>query len=75
MGHIPVVGVNADLPIFSVGEIKDEYQVIMEISLSLAEKCDAILMIGNSPGANRELQVFLKKNKPVFYDLNQIPRE
>lgn len=70
-GHIPIVGINAALPIALIdGEKKS--QIIMEISLSLAERCDAILMLGKSPGANQEMQVFLNKNKPIFYTLEQI---
>src|SRR5436305_8806814 len=53
-GHIPVVGVNAALPIVGGSGGEDEYEAIMRISLALAERCDAILIIAESPGANRE---------------------
>jgi hypothetical protein len=37
-----------------LGSDSDHYEAMMAISLALVDKCDAILMIGSSPGANRE---------------------
>jgi len=73
MGHIPVIGVNAALPIIeAVGE--DSFDdLMMPISLALAERCDAVLRIGGpSKGADQEVEVFLKKGLPVFYQLDEI---
>ena len=43
-GHVPVVGVNAALPVLEWLEPEvDRYEAIMAISLALVEKCDAIL--------------------------------
>jgi DNA-binding response OmpR family regulator len=54
-GHIPVIGVNAALPIVErLGTAVDRYEAIMAISLALVAQCEAILVIGESAGANRE---------------------
>ena len=53
LGHIPVIGVNAALPIADcLGADDNRYEIIMSISLALVDRCDAILMIGESNGAN-----------------------
>ena len=73
-GHVPVIGVNVALPIIeSVGfETFDE--LMMPISLAMAERCDAVLRIGGpSEGADQEVEVFQKKGLPIYYDLNDIP--
>lgn len=72
-GHIPVIGVNAALPVVEQAKPHDPYQTIMDISLALAEKCDAVLMIGESRGANLERDVFRRKGLAVFDDLEQVP--
>jgi len=72
-GHIPVVGVNAALPIVEMGNFNNEYDVIMRISVALAEKCDAILCLGTSKGVEMEKQAFVKKGLPVYEDLSEIP--
>ena len=35
-----------------------KYEAIMKISLAVVEKCDAILLLAASPGANREKELF-----------------
>jgi hypothetical protein len=72
-GHIPVVGVNAALPIVEMGNFKNDYDVIMSISVALAEKCDAILTLGTSKGVEMEKQAFAKRGLPVYEDLSEIP--
>lgn len=71
-GHIPVIGLNAALPVVEQAHVSDPYKAIMDISLALAEKCDAILMVAESPGANRERAVFERKGLPIFYSLTEI---
>jgi hypothetical protein len=71
-GHIPVIGMNAALPVVDMANPPDRYPAIMDISIALAERCDAILMIGESPGANRERDVFLRKGLPVYVDVEEI---
>lgn len=75
MGHIPIIGMNAALPIVSIADIEDKYKATMEISLAVINACDAILMIGESPGANKERDLILSKGLPVYYSLEEIPFE
>lgn len=64
---------NRALPVVAQSKVLDEYEAIMKISLALADACDAILMIGESPGANREQAVLEAKGRPVYSALNEIP--
>jgi Domain of unknown function (DUF4406) len=74
LGHIPVIGVNAALAVAEcLGPDANQYDVIMEISLALVDKCDAILVIGESAGANRERDLVRSKGLPVYRDLSEIP--
>ena len=72
-GHIPVIGVNAAL--FVADKLNDlpRREVINEISFAIAEKCDAILMIGSSPGTDIERDIIKNKGLPVYYSLEEIP--
>jgi hypothetical protein len=73
-GHTPLIGVNAALPIIkALGEDKYD-EIMMPISLALADKCDAVLRIGGpSKGADEEVEIFIKKGQPVYYDINEVP--
>lgn len=74
LGHIPVIGVNAALPIVEcLGVEANRYEAIMAISLALVDKCDAILILGESPGVNRERDLIRSKGLPVYEDLSEIP--
>lgn len=73
MGHIPVIGVNAALPVLEKSEVDDEYKLIMDISMAIIENCDAMLLLGESPGANRERDLVLSQGKPVYHSLQEIP--
>ena len=74
-GHIPVIGVNAALPVARWLETEaNSYEALMAISLALVDKCDALLLIRESPGANRERDLVKSKSLPVYYDVNEIPR-
>lgn len=74
LGHIPVIGVNAALPVIERLEPDaDRYEAIMAISLTLVDKCDAILIIGESAGVNRERDLVQSKGLPVYWNLNDIP--
>src|SRR5215510_6995287 len=69
-GHIPVIGVNAALPVLKWLEAEwDQYEAIMDISLALVDKCDALLIIGMSPGVMREWDLVRAKGLPVYEDL------
>jgi hypothetical protein len=74
LGHIPVIGVNAALPIVEcLGADLNQYDMMMAISLALVDRCDAILMIGESNGANREREVVRSKGLPVYLSIDEIP--
>ncbi len=72
-GHVPVIGVNAALPVLDSLDTEDEYEVIMTISLGVVGQCDALLLIGESPGANRERDLILSKGRPVYHTIDEIP--
>ena len=72
-GHIPVIGVNAALPVVKCLRTgTNQYEAIMAISLALVDKCEAILMIGESAGANRERDLIKGKGLPVYRDVSEI---
>ena len=72
-GHIPVIGVNAALPVVAwLDADADRYEAMMTISLALVDKCEAILIIGESPGVTRERDLVKSKGLPVYQDVNQI---
>ena len=74
LGHIPVIGVNLALPVVEhIGAQDNRYEAIMEISLAVVAKCDAILIIGESPGVNRERDLIRAKSLPVYDSIGEIP--
>jgi len=72
-GHLPLVGVNAALPIIQYTEVDHDYEVIMSISVAMMGACEALLVIGNSPGVEKEKEVFITKGLPVYYSLDEVP--
>ena len=72
-GHIPLIGVNAALPVVENYDGTDRYELIMAISMAVIDKCDALLMIGESPGANRERDLIAAKGLPIFFDIGEVP--
>jgi Domain of unknown function (DUF4406) len=74
MGHIPLIGMNAALPMVERASIKDKYKASMEISLAVIDNCEAILILGESPGVNKERDLILSKGLPVYYSLKEIPK-
>jgi len=75
MGHIPIIGVNAALPVLEKSEVDDEYKLIMDISMAMVESCDALLLLAESPGANKERDLIQSQGKPVYKSLSEIPAE
>lgn len=72
-GHIPIIGVNAALPVALMLPPKNRRDVINEISFAVVEKCDAILMVGSSPGADKEREIIEAKGLPVYFSIDEIP--
>lgn len=73
IGHTPIIGINAALPVLEHSNIPDTYEAIMSISMAVISCCEGILMIGESKGANRERDWFINKGLPVYYNINEIP--
>ena len=73
LGHIPLIGVNAALPVIERSNTADKYAGIMKISLAIIKSCDALLLIAESPGANKERDLILSQGKPVYYSIDEIP--
>ncbi len=73
-GHLPVIGVNNALPLIEeAGEARFD-ELMMPISLAMAERCDAVLRVGDaSQGADREVARFQAAGKPVFQSLDDLP--
>jgi hypothetical protein len=72
-GHIPVVGVNAAGPVVEQADVEDRYETVMRICEALAERCDAVLLVGESGGACREAEVFERRGRPVYRAVSEIP--
>jgi hypothetical protein len=72
MGHTPVIGMNAALPVLEKANVKDVYKCTMDISLAVINACDAILLIGDSPGVRKERDLILSKGLPVYYSIEEI---
>ncbi len=74
LGHIPVIGVNAALPVVELlGPEINQYEAMMAISLALVDKCDAILVIGESAGVKRERDLIMSSGRPVYLSVKDIP--
>ena len=74
MGHIPVIGMNTALPVLQKANVSDVYAATMNISLAVISACDALLLLAESPGANKERDLMLAQGKPVYRTLDEIPR-
>ncbi|MBL7930694.1 MAG: DUF4406 domain-containing protein [Bacteroidia bacterium] len=73
MGHIPLIGINAALPVTNLAKTVDAYKANMEISMAVISACEAILLLGESRGANMERDLIISKGLPVYYSLEEIP--
>ena len=72
-GHIPVIGVNAALFVLEKLTGESKRKAMMDISLAVVDKCDALLLIAESPGANQERDLILASGKKVFNHIDEIP--
>jgi hypothetical protein len=74
-GYIPIVGVNAALPIAQASHQENLFnEVMMPIALALVSRCDALLRVGgDSHGADAEVALMLAFGKKVFYHIDEIP--
>ncbi len=72
LGHIPIIGMNAALPVLEHANVSDKYKCTMDISLAVINACDALLLLAESPGANKERDLILSKGRPVFKSIDEI---
>jgi hypothetical protein len=73
-GHIPIIGVNMTLPIIQTIGVDKFDEIMMPISLALAERCDAVLRVGGpSKGADQEVEGFRTAGKPVYMNISEVP--
>jgi hypothetical protein len=72
-GYIPLIGLNAALPVIEKAQVPDRYKSIMDISLAVIDHCEALLLLAESPGANRERDLVLAKGLPVYFSLEDVP--
>ncbi|MBC8046548.1 MAG: hypothetical protein H7Y00_07115 [Fimbriimonadaceae bacterium] len=63
---------NAALFVAEKSNAEDKYKLIMDISLAVVESCDALLLLAESPGANKERDLILSQGKKIFYSLDEI---
>ena len=72
MGHIPIIGMNAALPVINKAKVPDKYKCMMDISLAVISVCDGLLLLAESPGANKERDLILSMGKPVFHSIEEV---
>ena len=74
MGHVPLIGMNAALPVIEISDISDKYKATMDISLAVINCCEGLLLIGESPGANKERDLIISKKLPVYFKIEDVPK-
>lgn len=73
-GYLPVIGVNMALPMIDAKGPNAFDEIMMPVSLALAERCDAVLRIGDaSAGADAEIDKFTARGLPVYRALSEVP--
>ena len=72
LGHVPIIGMNAALPVLEYANVQDKYKCTMDISLAVISACDALLLLAESPGANKERDLILEKGKPVYGSIEEV---
>jgi hypothetical protein len=72
LGHTPIIGMNAALPVLEKANVPDRYKAIMEISLAVINSCEALLLLAESPGANKERDLILSKGLKVYYSIDEV---
>src|SRR5688500_6978248 len=72
-GYIPLRGSNAASPVVKQTSGIDKYKAMMDISRASIDSCEGLLLLAESPGANRERDLVLGKGLPVFYAIEEVP--
>ncbi len=72
-GHVPVIGVNMALPMIEAAGAHAFDELMMPVSLALAERCDAVVRIGGpSSGADREVEAIRARGGRVFTSIDEL---
>jgi hypothetical protein len=73
-GHLPIIGVNLALPMIGVAGVGMFDELMMPMSLALADRCDAVLRIGGpSAGADLEVERVRAHGGAVYMNIDEIP--
>ena len=73
-GHTPVIGVNMALPVIDAAGTERFDELMMPISLAMAERCDAVLRIGGpSTGADDEVARIERNGGFVYHSVDDVP--
>jgi hypothetical protein len=73
-GHVPIVGVNVALPIIEAAGPEAYDEMMMPISLALAERCDAVVRVGGaSAGADQEVERIALRGGVVYRSISDVP--
>lgn len=72
-GHIPLIGLNAALPVVEMANISNRHKAIMDITLAVISACEALYLIEESLDACMERDFVLSKGLPVYYHIDDIP--
>ena len=81
LGHLPLIGENCGLPMTrdlskplcdQPGTPEDKVY-IQTLSLDLCARCDAVLRIARSPGADREVAAVAAAGGRVFESVDDVP--
>lgn len=74
VGHVPVIGVSVALPLIEVAGEPAYDEIMMPLSLRLAERGDTCLRVGGpSKGADEEVERFRATGRPVCASLDEVP--
>lgn len=73
-GHVPIIGVNLALPVIDVAGEAMFDDLMMPLSLALAERCDAVLRVGGpSAGADLEVERIRAHGGAVYKRIEDVP--
>jgi hypothetical protein len=74
LGHVPILAHDVAEPVQSCLPPGEGHEAYQQICVALAERCDGVLMVGHSQGADLEMLVFMEAGKPVWESLDEVPR-
>jgi hypothetical protein len=73
-GHVPIIGVNLALPIIAAAGDEHYNEIMLPLSLAVADRCDAILRLGaESAGADDEVDRIRARGGQVFRNIAEVP--